>query len=72
MYQVYDNGRLADLTNSGNQDSIWQHPVCETFEQALQYAEQWLGDLAGINLKPNVPVDYSGYGDMIEIRKIEE
>ena len=72
MFQVYDNDRLADHTKC-TVCSSWYQPICNTFEEAQEYAKKWLG----ANLEslcpnePNKSVDYSGYGDMIEIREIK-
>jgi len=67
LYRVYDNGKLADY-RSHRVDGSWIHPLCETFEDAQDYAKKWLGKLSSlVPDKINIQVNYSGYGDIIEI-----
>lgn len=57
----------------------WGNSIFDTFEKAREYAWKWIGPewggsvdgKKGCDLKPNVPLDYSGYGDFIEIREID-
>lgn len=70
-YEVYDNGRLAGYPYH-DVDSGWKHPNCSTFEQAREYAKLWLGEYAPLApTYPDEKIDYSGCGDVIEIRKIK-
>ena len=73
-YQVLDNDKPADCFNH-KVDKSWNTNVFDTFDEALEYARAWLAPYggsydgkSGIVLKVNEPYDYSGYGDMIEIR----
>lgn len=69
MFKVFDNGELADH-HFHNVDQSWTHPFCLTFHQAQEYCRNWLGIYAFFcPEKPNHPVDYSGCGDVIEIRQ---
>lgn len=71
LYRVYDNGKLATY-QSHRVDPGFRHPICETFEQAQEYARKWLGKYSTlVPTKTNESVDYSGYGDIIEIRAEE-
>ncbi len=75
MFQVFDNGKPADsngfpyLANLG-----WENSRFYTLEDARDYAHKWLGmGIYGMfEIGVNFPYDYSGYGDTIEIRQIEE
>lgn len=70
-YNVYDNGKPANSTSfkslAGNG---WDNSSFDTFVEAQAYANKWLGIFAML-LTVNVPVDYNGCGDMIEIREEE-
>jgi len=71
-YEVYDNGRLAHHKYHRDVSIEWDHPPCATFEEAKSYARNWLGEFSSLCPdKPNQPIDYSGYGDIIEIREIK-
>ena len=70
-YEVYDNGKLAGYPYR-NVNSSWIQPPLMTFEQAQEYAKQWLGQHASlVPMYPDEKVDYSGNGDFIEIRTIK-
>jgi len=47
----------------------WKNNKFNTFEEAIEYANKWLGEYSGVELKLNTPIDYDGYGDTIEIRE---
>lgn len=73
LYQVLDGDRAADengfphLVGKGWADSIFK-----TLYDAQIYAAKWL-NVPPENMKtvrPDAPFDYSGYGDMLEIRTI--
>lgn len=78
MFQVLENGKPANHQSFPKVHPSWNKAEWETFEQAKIYAWKWLGDCAGgsndgtdgVELKLNTPYDYSGYGDIIEIREI--
>lgn len=69
-YQVFDNGKPADQKGfpilKGNG---WKSSKFSTWQAAMAYARKWLGAYV-VPLKINTPVDYSGYGDKIEVRRI--
>jgi hypothetical protein len=70
-FSVYENGKPCNRIGfpilKGND---WKNHSFDTFEAAQEYANDWLGDYA-TPLTVNVPYEYSGYGDMIEIREEE-
>lgn len=74
FYQVFDSGKPADengfprLAGFGWENSRWQNML-----SARSYAQEWLGTTCQLpDDWDGSPIDYSGYGDTIEIRKIEE
>lgn len=71
MYQVFDNGKPADAEHQGL-DGSWSNSKFDTLEEAQIYANHYLGFQKDILLlvELNVPYDYSGYGDFLEIRKV--
>lgn len=70
-YQVFDGNKPADC-HGHKVDKSWDKSIFDTFEEAYFYAQNWLGqNYAGMVLKLNTPADYSGYGDIIEIRSIK-
>jgi hypothetical protein len=71
MYGVFDNDNPASSANLKYlSNKCWQTHLFDTFEEAKTYANKWLGDFAGGELILNVPIDYSGFGDKIEIKEI--
>ena len=71
MFTVYDNNKPANqkgfpmLRGKG-----WVQNSFSTLNEAVDYAREWLGEYALIApTEPNKPINYSGYGDMIEIRE---
>jgi hypothetical protein len=76
-FNVYDNGRPAKSSSFSkwkrgkSSNSDWANHSFASFEEAQQYADKWLGDYAA-PLTVNQPYDYSGYGDLVEIREEEE
>jgi len=71
MFQVFDNNKPADASGH-NVHHTWNNSTFSTFEEAHQYANQWLAPSHGlVILKLNQPYDYSGYGDIIEIREVQ-
>lgn len=72
-YQVFDNDKCADEIGFPRLEGKgWVTSIFDTFEQATEYANKWLGQYAGEILKLNKPVDYSGCGDKIEIRSVDD
>lgn len=70
-YKVLDNhkpaiGAIYDLDN----EDLGKNEF-PSFEEAHDYAVSWLGHWGkGLKLKPNIAYDYSGYGDILEIKEI--
>ena len=69
MFAVYDNGKPAKFPEC-KVDKSWSNNEFETFDAAVEYANKWLGPYGGELLVLGKPNDYSGYGDVIEIREI--
>lgn len=74
MFTVFDNGKPADCFHHKVHPS-WKQSTFNTFEEALEYARKWLAPMGGsydgkegVVLEVNTPYDYSGCGDLIEIR----
>jgi hypothetical protein len=71
MFQVFDNEKPADCEHH-NVNKSWSCSIFSSFKEARVYAKNWLGgsfeELAP--KKPNVKINYSGYGDTIEIREV--
>ena len=73
MFEVFDNNKPAKYPHF-DVDISWHTNRFYTFEDALAYASDWLGyplDDLKISLEINVPFDYNGFGDCIEIRSEE-
>lgn len=70
MYRVFDNNKPARYPDC-KVDPSWSQCDFNTFEEAQAYANNWLGVFGGVVLEEGVPLDYSGYGSYIEIRKLE-
>lgn len=69
-FQVFDNGKPADCHHHTVSSSL-NCSVFSTYEEARAYAESWLGEIFhSTDLQLNTPYDYSGYGDLIEIREV--
>ena len=66
-YQVLDNNKPAQYPYC-NVSPSWNKSIYDSWEEAHEYAQKWLGDFAGCELKPNEPYNYSGAGDTIEIK----
>lgn len=66
MFSVYDNGRLARYPEQRIHDS-WANATFHTLEEAIIYARHYFDPYPspeGVG-----KVDYSGYGDIAEIRE---
>jgi hypothetical protein len=67
MFSVYDGGSAAKY-NDPTTTSIWRTNTFTSFEQALKYTKDWLGDYDTLpDNWDGKAYDYSGYGDTIEI-----
>lgn len=71
-FQVLDNNEPADCHHF-KLDPSWDKSVFDTFEQAEEYALEWLGLYAPDKgeLKPNTPYCYSGAEDYLEILVVD-
>jgi hypothetical protein len=76
-YQVFENDKPCDAANHKVHKS-WNNSIFDSFNDALKYVYKWIGEYAdpdsmtgSSGIKVNIPYDYSGYGDMIEIREIQ-
>jgi hypothetical protein len=78
-YEVLENGEPASYHRYTGKDEFlergmkrhgWTEYQFSSWEQAQAHASNWLGPYDRI-LIPNIPEDYNGYGDIIEIREIE-
>ena len=69
MYQVQYNGTPASITGS----FIWHNADYKTFEDALVYAKDYMGEFAGTipDSWDGSAYDYTGYGDTIAIVEIK-
>lgn len=72
MFAVYEGGAPANNSRWKNRDShspAWANSRFDTFAEAVAYARKWLGEYDCLPLDwDGKPFDYSGYGDLIEIR----
>lgn len=69
-FQVFESGKPAQYPDC-NVHPSWSNSIFNTWEDANKYANHWLGPYGGIILISNIPHDFSGYGDTIEIWEIE-
>ncbi|HEX9232454.1 MAG TPA: hypothetical protein VF849_00105 [Blattabacteriaceae bacterium] len=70
IYQVFDNNKPAQFPFHKVHPS-WKRSKFNSFIKAFNYAKHWLGVYKNsVQLKLNTPSDYTGYGDLIEIRRI--
>lgn len=66
-YQVLDNGRPADSKNQNLRvDYGWDNSIFTTLNEAVDYAASYFYPYPAP--KKVEKIDYSGYGDMAEIR----
>ena len=73
MYVVYDNDKPASVEGFPTLTApCWRTHKFHTWRTAHEYAKAWLGQWAPFGLEVNVPYDYDGYGDVIEIRLEED
>ncbi len=76
-YGVFDNGRPASKSGFPEiKGTGWLNHIFDTYNDARRYAINWLGADGGYgdfeDFKLNTPYDYSGRGDMIEIKEIKK
>lgn len=75
MYTVYDKDKPANDTSYELGGEGWQNATFETFEEAVRYVSDWLGNWAPslsflrMVLANEAEYDYSGYGDTIQIKE---
>jgi len=75
MFQVLENGELCDHEHFPEVDLSWDNAEFSTFDEAKRYAVNWFWPYLGYKdidtfLEINKPYNYSGYGDMAEIREV--
>jgi len=64
---VYDSGKYARQSSGG-----WDRCHYDSMYEAICYARHWLGDVSSIpDDWDGKSINYSGYGDTIEIRHEE-
>lgn len=69
---VYDNSKPASGEGFPYLKRVeWACHSYKSFPEALTYTKEWLGHLSIVlpDDWQGQPLDYSGYGDMIEIRQ---
>ncbi len=69
-YCVYDNGKPASAKFFPQLGEIegWDNHKFDSWPKAVAYASMWVGQI----IQPEdllKPYDYSGYGDIIEVRE---
>lgn len=70
MYVVYDNNKKAQYPDH-KVDESWENASFSSLTEAQEYAKDWLGGYRGVipNDWNGKPINYSEYGDTIEIRE---
>jgi hypothetical protein len=72
MYTVYDCGKKAQYPDTDVHPN-WNNASFENLEDAVAYAEDWLGMSAiGCRIPKDILLkgyDYDGYGDIIQIKE---
>jgi hypothetical protein len=71
-YGVFENGKPCSEEGFPELEGLgWDNHIFDTFKEAYDYTCNWLGPYAlGAKFAPNDPLDYNGYGDVIEIRTL--
>ena len=73
-WQVFDGNKPADCWNH-NVDSSWNKSKYETLEEAITYANNWLYyftlDIPSQCSDYMRGYDYSGSGDILQIREVD-
>ncbi len=75
MFQVFDNGKPADNKHFPVA-ACWNKSQYSSFEEAYEYAKDWLGHYA-YSLEESIhkvdwKIPYGGCDDYIEIREVRE
>jgi hypothetical protein len=71
-WQVLDNNKPAKGLTFDPHDEDWGKHEFESFEDAHNYAVNWLGRWGyGLKFQPNTIYDYSGYGDTLQIKEVK-
>lgn len=71
MFCVYDNNRPAKYPECAVHSS-WNNNKFNTYQEAIGYVCNWLGEYAPeylSELELNVPYHYAGSNDTVEIRE---
>ena len=66
IYVVFENNAPAVLKNRQKDKYLFN-----TFEEASEYLNWWLGNWGPVDIDINEKYDYNGYGDIVEIKKLE-
>ena len=67
-YEVFDNNEICEEYG----DPTYDRPF-ETWDKAVAFAKSWLGALSeGVTFEKGKAFDYSGFGDMLEIREVSD
>lgn len=71
MFQVFDGEKPADREHcKGLTADCWSNSKFETWEEAVAYANKWLGQFGPLEFTLGRAMDYNGYGDFITIKEI--
>ncbi|MDE1833835.1 MAG: hypothetical protein KGH64_00695 [Candidatus Micrarchaeota archaeon] len=75
-YRVYDNNKPASVKGFPLLAKLgWDNHEFDTWDEAFEYAKKWLGDYDNLPEtmleRTSFKVEYSGYGDYLEIRREE-
>lgn len=73
-WSVFESGRPADHSGFPQVHPSWNNSTFSSEKEARDYANLWLygAGLKGFadHIPLNEPIDFSGFGDTIEIREI--
>ncbi len=71
-FQVLENNKPCDSASFQQLRGCgWDNSFFNSFADAVEYSRQWLGDYDNLPDEWNGSCwDYSGYGDVIEIRVV--
>lgn len=67
-FMVLDNGKLARYPEH-KVDKSWRFGWFNNFQTAKEYANRWLGAFGPYPFDKTGEFDYSGYGDILEIKE---
>ena len=75
-YQVFDCEKPADCFHTDGIDESWNNSIFDSIDEAKYYLKNWLGEWEQCvnvdKMKANQQVDYDGYGDIVEIKVIDD